>query len=723
MALLVTLGLNGIFIGLSNDEYLIKDYFQTSQFEFRLNQFTNYLSKIELNAITKEEAKKQITVIPEEVNEHRYRYGDLVEQVANINNQYEVKIQQALISKNKEVADTYIAERNKKIADITNNFKSDEHVRGKIIKEKEQKIDEYFRDLEQQRVEFIKYQGAFKYYLMDKTSRKVFTNLDLPKNGSVDQVFNNKEMVFIQKYPSSNDYLSNEIHYKANNIAINSLFPEKAATIFEGKIAVPKNSLESSILAKEYFDFIKNQRIYYIFTFGGSIALILAFLINKKTAVYQNSYLEKWQPYYNRIPIDLRGLIFLFVGLVTFMFLVMLTNRVTYIPYLDNVYYIRSLVLNILFSSLFVLITMIQGKLFLMRFKDLDSIKSDWQKSLYRGIKSGIKEAFLLRWVGTQIFILMAVVCSFGAGAIIALLKPILIIPYSILFILVGIPVIVFIVKSTGYFNNIASKAKELAHGEFGNDLPVLGNSVLALLADNINHLRHGVKASQKEQIKSERLKTELITNVSHDLRTPLTSIITYTELLKNPELTNEERDTYVQIIDRKSKRLKVLIDDLFEVSKMASGSIELTKEKVDLVQLLQQALAEHNQTISDSTLHFRVTNPDKPVYVLVDGKKIWRVFDNLIGNILKYSLENTRVYISVETHNNKVTISFKNVTKYELSENTDELFERFKRGDTSRHTDGSGLGLAIAKSIVDLHGGNLDIEVDGDLFKVMITL
>jgi signal transduction histidine kinase len=218
-------------------------------------------------------------------------------------------------------------------------------------------------------------------------------------------------------------------------------------------------------------------------------------------------------------------------------------------------------------------------------------------------------------------------------------------------------------------------------------------------------------------------LKTELITNVSHDLRTPLTSIITYTELLKTPDLTEEDREAYVQIIDRKSKRLKVLIDDLFEASKMVSGSIELAKEKVDLVQLLQQALAEHNETIGESTLQFRVANPDKPVYAVVDGQKLWRVFDNLIGNILKYSLENTRVYISVKDVQEKAIIEFKNVAKYELSQDIDELFERFKRGDTSRHTEGSGLGLAIAKSIVDLHGGGLDIDVDGDLFKITITL
>jgi signal transduction histidine kinase len=168
---------------------------------------------------------------------------------------------------------------------------------------------------------------------------------------------------------------------------------------------------------------------------------------------------------------------------------------------------------------------------------------------------------------------------------------------------------------------------------------------------------------------------------------------------------------------------LKVLIDDLFEASKMASGNIELLKEKVDLTQLLQQALAEYNEKIDESTLQFRVTNPEKPVYAVVDGQKMWRVFDNIIGNILKYSLDNTRVYIAMNQVGEKVEISFKNIAKYELGGDVNELFERFKRGDASRQTEGSGLGLAIAKSIVDLHDGELEIDVDGDLFKVTITL
>ncbi|MGL4821003.1 MAG: sensor histidine kinase, partial [Bacilli bacterium] len=228
---------------------------------------------------------------------------------------------------------------------------------------------------------------------------------------------------------------------------------------------------------------------------------------------------------------------------------------------------------------------------------------------------------------------------------------------------------------------------------------------------------------SQKEQLKSERLKTELITNVSHDLRTPLTSIITYTDLLKSTHITEEERKGYIDIIDKKSKRLKLLIDDLFEVSKMVSGAIELKKEKINISQLLQQSLAEHDEQINVANLDVRINSSDVPLFVMVDGRKFWRLFDNLILNITKYSLPNTRVYIECEKCDEDLIITFKNISRFPLGVNSEELFERFKRGDVARHTEGSGLGLAIAKSIADLHDAHLDIQIDGDLFKVILKI
>lgn len=723
--LLFTFGLSGIISGLCNGkDYIKKDYFQTKQFEDQLNQFIAYLKMFELSNINKEEIKKKITVTAEEIEEHRYRYGDLSTQVSNIKSQYEHKIQDALLAGNKEVADAYVAERDRKIEDITNNFKSDEHVRAKVVKEKEQKVDNYFREIEKYRLESERYnKDLFTYYLKNTATGEIYTNVNITSGDSIDTFINSKTMIFIQSYPSPKyGYLSTEGAYNSIVEYDDVITPliEKETGKFEGQIALPKAASSASPILADYYDFGQKQKIFLIYTISGIIAFLLSFYLNKKIPVIQFIPTGKWQPYYNRIPIDIAVMGLAFTGLLT-LFLSIVDNGL-YL-YQDVYSYVRNTLFSLIATAFFVALTCIQGKFLLERIKGPANLKVDWQKSLLYRVYQGIKEAFLIRSMGIQIFVLLSVVFAFGFGAAIALIEPEFILFYVPLFIVVCVPASIVIIKRTGYFNRIVTSTDECVHGNLEPDIPVIGKSALAVLAANINTLKHGIKASQKEQAKSERLKTELITNVSHDLRTPLTSIITYTELLKKSDLANEERDAYVEIIDRKSKRLKVLIDDLFEASKMASGNVELVKEKVDLVQLLQQALAEYNETIGESTLQFRITNPDTPVYAVVDGQKLWRVFDNLIGNILKYSLENTRVYISVKKGNDKAVITFKNVTKYELSEDIDELFERFKRGDTSRHTEGSGLGLAIAKSIIDLHEGNLDIEVDGDLFKVTVSL
>lgn len=715
--LLLTYGLSGLFVGITKGSfYLNRDYFQTDQFDHTLNDFIGKLSTFELSGLTREEAKKMIIVTADEINEHRYRYGNLNEQITNIKSQYEGKIQDALAAKNQEVADIYIAERDQKIADITNNFKSDDHVRQKVVKEKEAQIDEYFNELENYRLDFENYKNSFVYYFQNKETGEVYTNLN-GADDAVEQEINSKSMAFIRNY----DNLSAKDRYFdfGFNEEVRKLVDQNAAA-FEGQIAIPKTAPRTNSVLYEYYDFKQNQIIYYIYTLAGIAALLLSLFLYKNTSWIRTLSFEKIEPYYNWVPVDVRIAAFLFTCFVAFVLL----NDSWFFGYWGNIYsLVEGVLYHLLWSALLIALVLMQGKLLFDRYKDRALIKTDWQKALLVRIIEAIKSAFLNRRVGTQVFIILVIVFAFGLGAAVVAVEPAFIIIYGGLFLLVGIPLFFLIMKRTGYFNQIVKNTSELANGNFEPDLPIIGKSILAKLAENINTLKYGVKASRREQAKSERLKTELITNVSHDLRTPLTSIITYTELLKTPGLGEEERDAYIEIIDRKSKRLKVLIDDLFEASKMASGNIELIKEKVDLTQLLQQALAEYDDKISESTLQFRVTNPETPVYAVVDGQKMWRVFDNIIGNILKYSLENTRVYISMKRVQDEVEIVFKNVAKYELGGDVNELFERFKRGDASRQTEGSGLGLAIAKSIVDLHGGDLEIDVDGDLFKVTIRL
>ncbi|WP_304818902.1 histidine kinase dimerization/phospho-acceptor domain-containing protein [uncultured Clostridium sp.] len=282
---------------------------------------------------------------------------------------------------------------------------------------------------------------------------------------------------------------------------------------------------------------------------------------------------------------------------------------------------------------------------------------------------------------------------------------------------------IVLLIKNLVYLDKIMVGVKAGAEGKLNYKIDEKGRGHLRELAHDINNIKEGLKKSVENEMKSENMKTELITNVSHDLKTPLTSIINYIDLLKRENIEPESARDYVSILDKKSQRLKVLIEDLFEASKAASGAMELNITKIDVGQLLKQALGENDERFIESKLEVKLNIPNEKIFINGDGKRLYRVFENLISNIVKYSLTNTRVYIDMFKENDEVTIVMKNISAYELSFDTNEITNRFKRGDDSRSTEGSGLGLAIAKSIVELHNGSFKIEVDGDLFKSIIKL
>ena len=282
---------------------------------------------------------------------------------------------------------------------------------------------------------------------------------------------------------------------------------------------------------------------------------------------------------------------------------------------------------------------------------------------------------------------------------------------------------IVMLIKDLVYLDKIMVGAKAAAEGKLNYKIDEKGRGHLRELAHDINNIKDGLKKSVENEMKSENMKTELITNVSHDLKTPLTSIINYIDLLKRENIEPENARDYVNILDKKSQRLKVLIEDLFEASKAASGAMELNIAKIDIGQLLKQALGENDERFKDNRLEVKLNIPDDKIFIDGDGKRLYRVFENLISNIVKYSLSNTRVYIDMFKENDEVNIVMKNISAYELSFDTNEITNRFKRGDASRSTEGSGLGLAIAKSIVELHNGSFKIEADGDLFKSIIKL
>ena len=238
----------------------------------------------------------------------------------------------------------------------------------------------------------------------------------------------------------------------------------------------------------------------------------------------------------------------------------------------------------------------------------------------------------------------------------------------------------------------------------------------------DLNSITDGLQSAVDERMRSERLKTELITNVSHDIKTPLTSIVNYVDLLSQEEMPSETAREYLEVLKRQSDRLRKLTEDLVEASKAATGNVEARPEMMDVNVLLTQTIGEYEEKLRGLDLEPVLNLGEQPVTIHADGRLLWRVFDNLMSNICKYALPGTRVYLSAQRQEERAEIVFRNISRYPLNVSSEELIERFVRGDSSRSTEGSGLGLSIAKSLVDLQGGQFDLIVDGDLFKAIIS-
>ena len=278
-----------------------------------------------------------------------------------------------------------------------------------------------------------------------------------------------------------------------------------------------------------------------------------------------------------------------------------------------------------------------------------------------------------------------------------------------------------YVRKIQDQYQLLLQATNELAQGNLNGTIPDdLG--IFEPFRDEIDKIRTGFSKAVDEEVKSTRMKTDLITNVSHDLKTPLTAIITYVDLLKDADLPKEDQKKYIQILDQKADRLKLLIEDLFEISKATSKTVQLNIADVDIASLLRQVSLELQDKIDAADLIFRWQLPEEKVILPLDPQRTYRIFENLLVNITKYAMPHTRVYITMEDTENHVKISMKNISATELDFNPNEITERFVRGDASRNTEGSGLGLAIAKSFTELQGGRLEVFTDADLFTVEIT-
>ncbi len=337
-----------------------------------------------------------------------------------------------------------------------------------------------------------------------------------------------------------------------------------------------------------------------------------------------------------------------------------------------------------------------------------------WKKEI-EGIDLANNNKRLLRvFVIVQLVVVSFCCCLWFLGIFI------LIVYSFLLYILLKL----YIARVQKKYSNLLQVTNAIAQGKFDNDFN--GNfGIFETYKKELCQIQDGFGKAVEEEVRSQRMKTELITNVSHDLKTPLTAIITYIDLLKDDNITDEQRKSYLDTLERKSLRLKVLIEDLFEISKASSGNVKLELVSVDICNLMCQVYLEHEEKMMENGLDVRFDMPEEKVILQLDSQKTYRIFENLYVNIIKYALANTRVYIQAKTQEDAqgryIHIEIKNISAEELTVNPTDLTERFVRGDASRNTEGSGLGLAIAKSFTQLQGGMFGIEIDGDLFKVMI--
>ena len=342
--------------------------------------------------------------------------------------------------------------------------------------------------------------------------------------------------------------------------------------------------------------------------------------------------------------------------------------------------------------------------------------------ALGRGIRAAIRQL-------AELFRHMNVVWKlFGAAILVILLLEWLAVGASydggMFLCLVVLDILVFL--AVGFFalqlDRLKKGGERLANGDLDYKIPIDHMYWdLQQHAKNLNAISDGMAIAVQKQLKSERMKYELLTNVSHDIKTPLTSIINYVDLLHNEPIESKQAQEYIEVLERQSAKLKKLITDLIDVSKATTGNITVHAERTHAGELLRQCVGEYSERMNGQNLETILTVPEDEPSIYADGRLLWRIFDNLLGNIVKYAMPGTRVYIDLESADNRVIISLRNISRERINISSDELMERFVRGDASRATEGSGLGLSIARSLTELMHGRFGLMVDGDLFKIVL--
>ncbi|UWD50452.1 sensor histidine kinase [Clostridioides difficile] len=494
--------------------------------------------------------------------------------------------------------------------------------------------------------------------------------------------------------------------FKLNNIDLKLNSIDEA---FEAYISFPKElSIDDGIVYNNFETFnqaTEKVKLFFVASLILAIICLLSMILCKRIKCEALKKDNVLLLIYNKIPMEFNAVIIVISIILLFLYVI----NTSYDIYIILLISIASLIIsnNIFFIT--VQLSHLENKMCIFKSSIIVRVIL-WLIKTVREVINAIKKISLARKViGIVIISLLLIIVISAQSVSLGLL----------LSICIFLGFALYITKRLSYLSYVIEGTEKIKEGELDYKIKISGNDNFTSLAENINNIGEGLDKAIEEQVKSERMKSDLITNVSHDLKTPLTSIINYVDLIKKEDSIQPEYiNDYINVLESKSKRLKLLIEDLFEASRVSSGNIELQVSKIDLVQLLRQSIGELEEKLSVNNLSIRLNVPNEKVYIWADGRRMYRVFENLLSNIAKYSLESTRVYLDVYESGDDVKIVMKNISSYELNFDPSEIMERFKRADESRNTEGSGLGLAIARDLVNLQGGKFYIEIDGDLFK-----
>ena len=549
------------------------------------------------------------------------------------------------------------------------------------------------------------------YYIENTNTKQRYTNMGVKSLSAARRmVQNSEELVILFEGERRFNIMVSNSEYVINETAvqwfIGTRFLGSGEKVF---LAVNTSYTIGDSIQEAYRAFEQREPVVLASVIVGIISFLLLtalLIISVMAAGRKEQGGELTLNWFDHVPTEIAAGICLIAAIIWYFFIMMVRREFVFTYFPRRIVLVGTLVIEywIFLFSILSLVRRIKGK-------------NLWNNSVCYVVVLGCRQVYSAKQSAKRLLIAYLVffalniffISFFGASGV-------------LMTVVMDMAVLLYLMRNEVGKQSIREGLYQISQGklDYKVDTQVLTGETLEM-ADAVNEMGDGLQNAVDSMLKNERLKAELITNVSHDIKTPLTSIINYVDLLKRENLQNERAEEYIRVLEQKSQRLKQLTEDLIEASKISSGNIELQRAPLKLQQMLQQAYGEFAERLEEKNLEPVLQLEKEPLVAYVDGRQLWRVFENLLSNIVKYAMPQTRVYMELKREADLAVISFKNVSRQKLEIGADELQERFVRGDLSRSTEGSGLGLSIAKSLTELMDGSFQVYLDGDYFQVSV--